>query len=531
MNEFHSVNYSSNDVITDVKPFNSNFDMGVLKVAYHGGNRKNSFISKETFEKAIPTLFNVPVVAHLIENAIDDNGSKGDFGDHDIEVVAERDSKNRITKIKVRRLTVPVGVVPESTNWWWEIIEDEQAGIREYFCCNVLLWKIANEYWKILELGKINHSMEIRVLNGEMKDDGYYHINDMEYKALCLLGTNVEPCYEGSSLELFSHDTDDFMQKLDDMLQDLKCSMTIVGNDFNKEKEVNSLNYVEQLKDTGFDVEYFESKFSLKLDDIDEETFVSKLEELKAETKSDGTLDDSFSLTSLQKLEAIREAVESLVYVNRWNENIRKYSLVDVDEDSSVAVVYDHQDNKLYGVSYSFNKDSCTVDFDNVTRKKITYSDFEDGSDDVIEQVFSEERKALNTKIEALENEIKDISDKFSITERENIELRDYKAKIVEESVYSEKVSVLKSFESDLNTSEEFMSLKESVTNKSDGFSDVDELKSFCFALIGKMYKEKQEQSQINFSLNLQSGVALPVDDNDGKTKAYNGFIERYKNK
>ena len=43
---------------------NPSFDKGKLRIAYTGTNRNNTFISKEAFEKSIPTMFNCPVVTH-----------------------------------------------------------------------------------------------------------------------------------------------------------------------------------------------------------------------------------------------------------------------------------------------------------------------------------------------------------------------------------------------------------------------------------------------------------------------------------
>ena len=48
--------------ISDIKGLNSSFDKGVLRICYAGKNRNGSYLSKETIEKSIPTLFNCPVV-------------------------------------------------------------------------------------------------------------------------------------------------------------------------------------------------------------------------------------------------------------------------------------------------------------------------------------------------------------------------------------------------------------------------------------------------------------------------------------
>ena len=42
--------------ISNLVEKNSSFDSGVLRVAYTGKNRNNSFISKETYERCIQSI-------------------------------------------------------------------------------------------------------------------------------------------------------------------------------------------------------------------------------------------------------------------------------------------------------------------------------------------------------------------------------------------------------------------------------------------------------------------------------------------
>ena len=88
---------------------NSSFDAGVLKVAYVGKNRNGSSISKEAFERSIHTIYNCPIVCNY--------DREGDaIGSHDMEVV----QKNG--EVRLVNLTQPVGVIPESANYWLSLI-------------------------------------------------------------------------------------------------------------------------------------------------------------------------------------------------------------------------------------------------------------------------------------------------------------------------------------------------------------------------------------------------------------------------
>ena len=187
---------------------NSSFDSGVLRVAYTGKNRNNSFISKETFERCMPSIYNCPIVCNY-------DRESDTIGSHDMELVSD-DNGMRIVNI-----TQPVGVIPESAKYWWEEIEDD-SGLHEYLCVDALIWKRQEAYRKIKDDGITDESMEITVKEGGMVD-GVYVIDRFEFTAFCLLGT-AKPCYESASLEMFS--CDDFKQQLAMMMREFKDSFT-----------------------------------------------------------------------------------------------------------------------------------------------------------------------------------------------------------------------------------------------------------------------------------------------------------------
>lgn len=153
---------------------------------------------------------NCPVVAHYIE-------SEDDFGGHDQDVVTGSDGNYKLVN-----LTEPLGVVPESANWWWETIEDS-GGQHEYICTDVILWKRQRGYSKIVENGITAQSMEISVDSFEDNGD-YMDIHSFTFLAFCLLSNeNVEPCFEGASLAVFSKD--EFQNEFREMLSELKMSL------------------------------------------------------------------------------------------------------------------------------------------------------------------------------------------------------------------------------------------------------------------------------------------------------------------
>ena len=118
---------------------NSSFDQGVLRVCYVGRNRNNSFISKDSFERCMQTIYNCPIVCRY-------DRETDEIGSHDMEVV-----KDASGNIDVVNVTHPVGVVPESARYWWEQIEEDDGSVHEYLCVDALLWKRQEAYKKIKE--------------------------------------------------------------------------------------------------------------------------------------------------------------------------------------------------------------------------------------------------------------------------------------------------------------------------------------------------------------------------------------------
>ncbi len=61
---------------------NSSFDAGILQVAYEGKNRNGSFISRESFERSIKTIYNCPIVCNY-------DRETNSIGAHDILLVRD----------------------------------------------------------------------------------------------------------------------------------------------------------------------------------------------------------------------------------------------------------------------------------------------------------------------------------------------------------------------------------------------------------------------------------------------------------
>ena len=84
-----------------------------LDLMHDGINRNKSRFFKEGLEKAKNSLFNSPILGHVVEN---EDGEK-DFGSHDSHLEKTEDGVKEIYD------EIPIGVVPESAKY--EVVHDE----------------------------------------------------------------------------------------------------------------------------------------------------------------------------------------------------------------------------------------------------------------------------------------------------------------------------------------------------------------------------------------------------------------------
>ena len=180
--------------IINIAPVNPYISECQIKVFYTGKNRNGSYISKPVGEKIAKTLPRSPIVAYYNEEI-------GDFEDHGQELVINKNGIKMITK------TVPYGAVSEDGPIVWQEFADADGVVREYLVCNGYLWTGRYpQLQSVLEHNK-GQSMEFfpdSILGDWAKFDNeeeeFFIFNEANISALCILGDDVEPCFEGASI-------------------------------------------------------------------------------------------------------------------------------------------------------------------------------------------------------------------------------------------------------------------------------------------------------------------------------------------
>lgn len=222
--------------VSDVKQINPLFSTCKVRVMYTGLNRNMSYISKDSVERALPTIKNIPIVGEFSESVEDFKGHGG---------------KIDLDTYKFIHTTKPYGIVPESATYDWESIDG-----KEYLTIDgCYLWTGRyEEANSIIKNGK-GQSMEIEVTDGQWNEkQEAYQINDFIFTALCILGDDVEPAFENAKITAYSLDKDSFKKEFSLMMNELKESLQDKEDNKLLEELLKKYNLTtEQLEEKGID--------------------------------------------------------------------------------------------------------------------------------------------------------------------------------------------------------------------------------------------------------------------------------------
>lgn len=500
--------YSSS--LSSLCEVNSSFDTGVLRIAYTGANRNGSFISKETFERCIETMYNCPIVCNY-------DRETDSIGAHDMELVTNDDGDMRLVNV-----TIPVGVVPESSKYFWSVVEEDDGTEHEYLCTDVLIWKRQEAYKKIKEDGITHHSMEISVKDGVM-ENGVFVIKDFEFTAFCLLGDEHEPCFESSALGLFSYDK--MKQQMAEMMSDLKKEFSAIvtpsgDNDIHPqnnpmeggEKVLNEK--LALVAEYGFEAENLE----FSIDDLTLEELREKFEAMKTPEETSAT-EPAEPMVDFALAGQIREEIYNALSAEKieccWGEMTR-YCYVDHDNEALQVYCYDAEDWKLYGFAYSMNGDSVVIDFESKKRMKFAIVDFDEGEQSApFASVFEEITKQYTANDTQWSEKYQTASDTITSMENELGTLRQFKTDTEEAALAIARDEVFAQFE-DLVGVEEFDALHEHAAEYG-----LDALEEKCYAIRGR-------KTDIAKFTHDPKPPKLKVDKTQPVNEPYGGLFTRY---
>ena len=228
-----SIPMSSMCEFLDFTPVNPLISKVQIKVCYVGDepNRNGSIITKAVAAEMAKSLPGSPIVGFF-------DKEKNDFDEHSREISLTDEG------FQVKDITKPYGFVSMDAKVWFQFFEDDGVP-HEYLCTEGYIWTEAYpEAKRIIEKGN-NQSMELsKNLKGAWteSDKGcaeFFIINEALIEKLCILGEDIEPCFEGASIsKQFSLSLgEDFKFQMSEMAKELKQILSEEGKNLMKNNE------------------------------------------------------------------------------------------------------------------------------------------------------------------------------------------------------------------------------------------------------------------------------------------------------
>lgn len=332
-----------------------------IKVMYLGKNRNGSFIDKNTAIQMANSLPATPIVAAYNEN-------KEDFGDHG-EILHIEDGE-----IKFSCKTVPYGFVAPDAEVWFQKFDDTnefgETTTREYMMTTGYLWTGQYpELDKCINQGQ-GQSMEIDDVDGHWTTDSngieFFIINDAIFTKLCILGDDVEPCFEGASVtspevsEHFSYNKE-FAHTLFAMMNELKSALTKGGSmpkenvEINKDVESSEDSAEETFAKEEEKKEDKEGSDSENKEDESDDDSDDKEGEKKPEKKHE--LENQVSKLS----EQLKELTDKFTALEAEAKELRKFKAERIDADKDAMIAKYHMLSDEDKAEIIANKDKFTL--------------------------------------------------------------------------------------------------------------------------------------------------------------------------
>ena len=407
-----------------------------IKVLYLGENRNHSYITKEVATDMAKTLRGAPIVGYFKEEA-------GDFRDHGDRVIMDEEG------IKFECMTKPYGFVAPDAKVWFQKFEDtDEFGnveTREYLMTTGYLWTGQYEEAKLaVEEGR-PQSMELDVetLDGHWSTNhktgmDFFIINDAIFSKLCILGEDVEPCFEGASVtapevsKKFSLD-DNFKNTLYTMMQDLKFALE-GGNNMDMEQNLVVEETIEEVVAENEEVvESVETEETpaTEFDSLNRETTPvaevetpEVVEEEIVEEETESAIEEEIETVVEEEITETEEIVEEEVSENEevvveeeiseeiLEENDNSEQSISTENEEYVEATQSSQENFAKSDDEDKKEDTDEESNDEETD---TDDDKDDEEDDKYNKEDEEEKSkcSLEEKYTALQAEFAELSSKY----------------------------------------------------------------------------------------------------------------------
>lgn len=298
-------------------------------------NLNGSIFTKESVEKALPTLANTPILAFIEENP----DGEIDYSDHRMVLHRKEDGD-----VSIKYLGQAIGLIPETNNAQWEKRVTDDGEELEYLTVEGLLWTKWDDPIDIIKRKGITaQSMELSdSYTGHWNDEGYFVFEDFQFFGACLLGNHVLPAMRNSTVEMQFSANEDMRKIIENKLNEFNTlfSEKQGGNDLEETKQEFE-NQEEQVDTTETQSNELDNNEEEKVDEVSEE-FAEE-----TQTESDTKVEDETNDDKSEE-QPTTEVDEEFEQTQVESENTET-----VDEDKSPTIESDEETVNEFEVKFN----------------------------------------------------------------------------------------------------------------------------------------------------------------------------------
>ncbi len=516
-----------------------------IDVMHTGANKNRTSFTKDSINKAIPSIANMPILGYVIDELDDE---EKDFKGHEHEL--------RVTDNDVKYMYAgqAYGVIPESCNPRWVIKDDGTGTEREYLRVDGLIWTKFGDPVDIFTRDvKKNHSVELTdMVCGPKDKNGNTPVSDFKFDGCCILSTTdpkIQPAMTGSCITA-QFSVDDITSQIRERLyeyQALQQNYSVQNeNPSDEEKgDIKPMNENEKNPAVTENTTVVNPEAALAAENATQTSETPPAENTtpaegvpaaENTATNDGEADPTppaentapaekgepaktqeFALTTEQLMSEIRDALSAYMIPSEWDPEYKvpHYWMNDVQGDE--VIVMDSTSYKLMGIPFSMNGDNVVLDMENIKRKKVSFEDWDEG--EVLSGVtaaFTE----LNTKIAELSKEFQTATATINEMKPKLEAYQQAEAEAVAAADKAKRNELFSIMDEKLGANAEYAALKE---NKEISYTD---LETKCYAMVGRQSAEFSYVPSKNNKTTVRFGVGGT--QNGSENAVYGGLMEHY---
>ena len=520
-----------------------------IDVMHTGANLNKTSFTKDAINKAIPSIYNTPILGYVVN---EDDDDEKDFKGHEHEL--------RITDTDVKYVYAgqAYGVIPESCNPRWVIKDDGTGTEREYLRVDGLIWtKFDDPVDIFVRDGKKNHSVELTDMAcGPMNKDGITPVGDFKFDGCCILSTTdprIQPAMTGSCVTA-SFSVEDITSQIRERLYEYqaltqnytaqnenpsdeeKGDKTPMTENENKtpgieENQIPAENTATPAEPAGAETtppnentvaetepEATPAKENTAPTEEGEPAPVEPIGTENTAPAEDEPAGNEFTLTTRQLMDEIDSKLGEHTHPSSWDPEYMIPDFYFEDLMPETVVVRCTKTWQLMGIPYSMNGDNVVLDYEDIKRMKVAYEDWDEG--DVMPGTIAA-FTAMNDKLVELANsftkavnEVSEIKPKLEAYQKAEAEA----AAAADKAKRDELFSVM---DEKLGSNAEYAALKENTE------IPYSELETKCYALVGRQSAEFSYVPNLNNKGTVRFGVGGTQNGSEDKDP-YGDLIRRY---